>query len=130
VVIQQALDLGMALIDSADAYRPYTNEQLVGRALADGRRERAVLATKVGPVCDDPDGPASANSSSGWGRNARREHIRAVRSERRPFAVDLLYGDQVRAQRTISRFAITPADVDRRLGSVGLRWNLDQMGPR
>lgn len=54
----------------------------------------------------------------------------AARSERRPFAVDLLYSDQVGAQRTISRFAITPADEDRWLGSVALHWNLDQMGPR
>jgi hypothetical protein len=53
----------------------------------------------------------------------------AARSERRPFAVDLLYSDQVGAQRTISRFAITPAHEDRWLGSVGLHWNLDQMGP-
>ena len=47
-VIHQALDLGMTLIDTADAYGPYTNEELVGRALAGGHRERAVLATKVG----------------------------------------------------------------------------------
>ena len=33
-VIHQALDLGMTLIDTADAYGPYTNEELVGRALA------------------------------------------------------------------------------------------------
>ena len=33
-VIHQALDLGMTLIDTADAYGPYTNEELVGRALS------------------------------------------------------------------------------------------------
>ena len=56
--------------------------------------------------------------------------LRAARSERRGFAVDLLYSDQVGAQRTISRFAITPAGEDRWLGNVGLHWNLDQTGPR
>jgi aryl-alcohol dehydrogenase-like predicted oxidoreductase len=49
-VIHQALDLGMTFLDTADVYGPYTNEELVGRALAGGRRERAVLATKVGMV--------------------------------------------------------------------------------
>ncbi|WP_328370202.1 aldo/keto reductase [Streptomyces sp. NBC_00457] len=49
-VIHQALDLGVTFLDTADVYGPYTNEELVGRALAGGRRERAVLATKVGMV--------------------------------------------------------------------------------
>ena len=51
-VIQRALDLGMDLIDTADMYGPFTNEEVVGRALAD-RRDRAVLATKVGLVVED-----------------------------------------------------------------------------
>jgi aryl-alcohol dehydrogenase-like predicted oxidoreductase len=51
-VIHQALDLGITLIDTADAYGPYTNEELVGRGLAGGRRSRAVLATKVGLITD------------------------------------------------------------------------------
>ncbi|MGO4426989.1 aldo/keto reductase, partial [Streptomyces sp. MCAF7] len=54
-VIHQALDLGVTLIDTADVYGPYTNEELVGRALT-GRRDRAVLATKVGRVVVDPTG--------------------------------------------------------------------------
>src|SRR6266566_203851 len=58
-VIHAALDLGMTLIDTADAYGPYTNEELVGRALADGHRERAVLATKVGLL---DSGPVVASS--------------------------------------------------------------------
>jgi aryl-alcohol dehydrogenase-like predicted oxidoreductase len=48
----------MTLIDTADAYGPLTNEELVGRALTGGHRERAVLATKVGLVLSD-SGPAS-----------------------------------------------------------------------
>ena len=50
-VIHRAVDLGMTLIDTADVYGPYGNEELVGQApLAGPWRERAVLATKVGLV--------------------------------------------------------------------------------
>ncbi len=76
-VIHQALDLGMTLIDTADAYGPSTNEELVGRALANGYRERAVLATKVGLVSDDINSAAgSGTASPGSGRNGRPEHVR------------------------------------------------------
>jgi aryl-alcohol dehydrogenase-like predicted oxidoreductase len=47
--IQRALDLGIDFIDTAEVYGPYTNEQLVGRALA-GRRDQVVLATKFGLI--------------------------------------------------------------------------------
>src|ERR1700687_1396918 len=47
--IQRAVDLGVNFIDTAEVYGPYTNEQLVGRALA-GRRNEAVLATKFGLI--------------------------------------------------------------------------------
>jgi aryl-alcohol dehydrogenase-like predicted oxidoreductase len=45
--IQRALDLGVTLLDTADMYGPFTNERLVGRAIA-GRRDEVVLATKFG----------------------------------------------------------------------------------
>jgi aryl-alcohol dehydrogenase-like predicted oxidoreductase len=45
--IQRALELGVTLLDTADMYGPFTNEKLVGRAIA-GRREQVVLATKFG----------------------------------------------------------------------------------
>lgn len=45
--IQGALDAGVTLIDTAEVYGPYTNETLVGRAIA-GRREDVVLASKFG----------------------------------------------------------------------------------
>ena len=47
--IRRALDLGINLIDTAEVYGPYTNEELVGRALA-GRRHEVVLATKFGLI--------------------------------------------------------------------------------
>jgi aryl-alcohol dehydrogenase-like predicted oxidoreductase len=74
-VIHQALDLGKTLIDTADVYGPYTNEELVGRALAD-RRDRAVIATKVGMECIDPTGgPGGAPLVR---PNGRPEHVRAA----------------------------------------------------
>src|SRR6185503_20878421 len=45
--IQRALELGVTLLDTADMYGPFTNERLVGRAIAD-RRDDVVLATKFG----------------------------------------------------------------------------------
>jgi aryl-alcohol dehydrogenase-like predicted oxidoreductase len=51
-VIRRALDLGSTLLDTADVYGPFTNEELVGRAIA-GRREDAVVATKCGLIVED-----------------------------------------------------------------------------
>jgi aryl-alcohol dehydrogenase-like predicted oxidoreductase len=76
-VIRQALDLGMTLIDTADAYGPHTNEELVGRALAGGHRERAVLATKVGLLTDSPQAANPRGSSPGASRDGRPEHVQA-----------------------------------------------------
>src|SRR3977135_1373161 len=45
--IHRALELGVDFLDTADMYGPFTNEQLVGRAIA-GRRDSVVLATKLG----------------------------------------------------------------------------------
>ena len=47
--IQRALEMGITFLDTSDMYGPYTNEQLVGKAIA-GKRERVVLATKFGIV--------------------------------------------------------------------------------
>ncbi len=47
--IHRAIDLGVTLIDTAEVYGPYVNEELVGRALQ-GRRDRVVLATKFGMI--------------------------------------------------------------------------------
>ena len=52
--IHRALEFGVNLLDTADAYGPFANEQLVGRAIR-SRRDEVVLATKFGNV-RDPDG--------------------------------------------------------------------------
>ena len=68
--IHRALDIGVTLLDTADMYGPYTNEELVGRAIA-GRRPEAVLATKCGLVVEDPGEYVLR-------RDGRPEHVRAA----------------------------------------------------
>ena len=65
--IHRALDLGVTLLDTADMYGPFTNEELVGRAIA-GRRDEVVLATKFGNV-RGPNGER-------LGINGRPEYVR------------------------------------------------------
>ena len=66
--IHRALDLGVTLFDTSDAYGPHTNERLLGRAVAD-RRDQVLLATKFGLV-RDPDDPTAR------GVNGRPEYVR------------------------------------------------------
>jgi len=56
--IHRAVDLGISFLDTADIYGPFTNEQLVGRAIRD-RRDRVVLATSSA-TCGNRTGPLSA----------------------------------------------------------------------
>jgi aryl-alcohol dehydrogenase-like predicted oxidoreductase len=60
--IHHALDLGITLLDTADMYGPFTNEQLVGKAIKD-RRDRVVLATKFGVVRSEDKGFRGVNGS-------------------------------------------------------------------
>jgi aryl-alcohol dehydrogenase-like predicted oxidoreductase len=60
--IHRALDLGVTHVDTAEIYGPYTNEQLVGRAIK-GRRNQVVLATKFGIVSHYGGGPGNLDSS-------------------------------------------------------------------
>ncbi|MEH2304445.1 aldo/keto reductase [Nostoc sp.] len=53
--IHRALELGVNFLDTADMYGPFTNEQLVGKAIKD-RRDRVVLATKFGNVRTEDGG--------------------------------------------------------------------------
>ena len=55
-IIHRALDAGINFIDTADVYSTGESEQIVGQALADGRRDSVVLATKAGlPFGRDPN---------------------------------------------------------------------------
>ncbi len=69
--IHAALDLGVTFLDTSDIYGPYTNEELVGAAIA-GRRDEVVLATKFGIV---PDPQAPTDVSRRW-FDGRPEYVR------------------------------------------------------
>jgi aryl-alcohol dehydrogenase-like predicted oxidoreductase len=60
--IHRALDLGVTLLDTAEMYGPYLNEELLGRALA-GRRDQAVIATKFGTILHRGDGGRGLDGS-------------------------------------------------------------------
>src|ERR1700755_3180346 len=60
--IHRAIDLGVTLIDTAEVYGPYLNEELVGRALK-GRRDQVVLATKFGLISHTGREPGRLDSS-------------------------------------------------------------------
>jgi aryl-alcohol dehydrogenase-like predicted oxidoreductase len=68
-VIHRALDLGCFFLDTADMYGPFTNERLVGRAIA-GRRDEVVLATKFG----NQRGPGGER----LGVNGKPDYVRAA----------------------------------------------------
>jgi aryl-alcohol dehydrogenase-like predicted oxidoreductase len=59
--IRRALDLGVTLIDTAEVYGPFTNEELVGRAIR-VRRDEVVLATKFGWISHVPGGRGGLDS--------------------------------------------------------------------
>ena len=87
--IHRALDLGVTFFDTAEVYGPFTNEDLVGRALA-GRRHEVVIATKFG---------FRIVEGKSAGVDSRPEHIREVaeaslRRLRTDF-IDLLYQHRV-----------------------------------
>jgi len=58
------------------------------------------------------------------------QEVESVIVERRPFTIDVLYGDQEGGQRVISRFIIVPAGDDNWYTQTGRHWNLDRPDPR
>jgi aryl-alcohol dehydrogenase-like predicted oxidoreductase len=89
--IRRALDLGINFLDTADMYGPFTNEELVGKAI-EGRREQVVLATKFGIVRDSND-PTSrgVNGKPDYVRKACEGSLRRLGVE----TIDLYYQHRV-----------------------------------
>lgn len=87
--IHRALELGCTFLDTADAYGPYTNEELVGRAIK-GRRDEVVLATKFGIVRHD-DGRRSINGRPEYVRASCEGSLRRLAVE----TIDLYYQHRV-----------------------------------
>ncbi|QMU69723.1 aldo/keto reductase [Streptacidiphilus sp. P02-A3a] len=87
--LHHALELGVTLIDTAEVYGPYTNEELVGRALK-GRRDQVVLATKFGMISHSgrEGGPDSSPASI---RTAVEGSLKRLGTDR----IDLYYQHRV-----------------------------------
>jgi aryl-alcohol dehydrogenase-like predicted oxidoreductase len=89
--IHRAIELGVTLLDTAEAYGPYDNEELVGRAVA-GRRDEVEIATKFG-FAINPEDPRS-RGTDGSPENARRvcdESLRRLGTDH----IDLYYQHRV-----------------------------------
>jgi aryl-alcohol dehydrogenase-like predicted oxidoreductase len=103
--IHRALELGVTLFDTAEVYGPYTNETLLGRALA-GRRDRAIIATKFG---------WEIGTKGRGGLDSRPSHIReAVEGSLRRLNtdhIDLLYQHRVDPQVPIEDVVGTMAEL-------------------
>lgn len=72
--IHRALELGLNFLDTSDMYGPFTNEELVGRAIK-GKRQKVIVATKFGIMRSKP-------AKDGWapitGINGRPEYVRSA----------------------------------------------------
>ena len=101
-IIHRALDAGVNFIDTADVYAQGESEEIVGKALTEGRRDEVVLATKFhGPMGDDPNQQGSS----------RRWIIREVEDSLRRLNTDWIDLYQVHRPRT-------DTDVEETLGAL------------
>ena len=88
--IHRALDLGVTLIDTAEIYGPFTNEELVGKAIKD-RRDEVVLATKFGSISHAGGGAWNLDSSPANIRTAVEGSLRRLGTDH----IDLYYQHRV-----------------------------------
>ncbi len=95
-LIRRAVDLGVTLFDTAEAYGPFMSEELLGEALQGSARDRVVVSTKFGFNID------LATGERRGGVNSRPDHIRRVVEAQlrrlRTDRIDLLYQHRVDPQ--------------------------------
>lgn len=84
--IDRALELGVTLLDTAEGYGPFRNEQLLGKALA-GRREAAVVATKTGIEFTDEGALRGHNGTPDYIRRSAERSLRHLGTDH----IDLYY---------------------------------------
>jgi aryl-alcohol dehydrogenase-like predicted oxidoreductase len=92
--LHRAMELGVTFFDTAEAYGPYTNEELLARAFQ-GKRDRVVIATKFGFAFDERAGLAGLDSRPAHVREAVEGSLRRLQTDH----IDLLY--QHRVDRTV-----------------------------
>lgn len=106
-LLRGAVDRGLTFFDTAEAYGPFTNEELVGEAL-EPVRDQVVIATKFGFDIDP-------QTSARRGRSSRPDHIRAVVDDAlkrlRTDRIDLLYQHRVDPDVPIEDVAATVAEL-------------------
>ena len=104
--IHQALDLGINFLDTADMYGPFTNEELVGRAIRD-RREEVILATKFGIVRTSDPKARGINGKPEYVRSACEASLRRLGVDR----IDLYYQHRVDPNTPIEDTVAAMADL-------------------
>jgi aryl-alcohol dehydrogenase-like predicted oxidoreductase len=88
--IHRALDLGVTFLDTAETYGPFTNEELLGRAIKD-RRDEVVLATKFGRISHARGGARILDSSPANIRTAAEGSLKRLGTDH----IDLYYQHRV-----------------------------------
>jgi len=88
--IHRAIELGVTFLDTADMYGPFTNEELIGRAIAD-RRDAVVIATKFGNVRDADGTSHGIDGSPAYVRRACEASLRRLGVDH----IDLYYQHRV-----------------------------------
>jgi aryl-alcohol dehydrogenase-like predicted oxidoreductase len=94
--IHRALELGVTLLDTADMYGPFTNEELVRRAIA-GQRDRVVIATKFANVRGDDGSFLGVRGDPAYVREACEASLRRLGVDQ----IDLYYQHRVDPQTPI-----------------------------
>ncbi|MBI3214329.1 MAG: aldo/keto reductase [Mycobacterium sp.] len=115
--IHRAIDLGVTLIDTAEVYGPYVNEELVGRALA-GHRDKVVLATKFGMISHTGRAAGTLDSSPASIRTAVEGSLRRLGTDH----IDLYYQHRVDPDTPIEDTIATLADLvaEGKIAHIGL----------
>jgi len=117
-VMHRALDLGLSFLDTADVYGPFTNETLVGKAIA-GRRDQVFLATKFG-IVRDPANPKARGISGkpDYVRTSCENSLKRLGVER----IDLYYQHRIDRSTSIEDTVGAMATLVRagKIGHIGL----------
>jgi aryl-alcohol dehydrogenase-like predicted oxidoreductase len=106
--IRRALDLGITFLDTADMYGPFTNERLVGRAVA-GRRDEVVVATKFGNVRGPNGERLGISGKPDYVRQACEASLKRLRVD----TIDLYYQHRVDPETPIEDTVGAMADLVR-----------------
>jgi aryl-alcohol dehydrogenase-like predicted oxidoreductase len=116
--LHRAIEMGITFFDTADMYGPFTNEELVGRAIK-GKRDRIVLATKFGIVRDTSDpGKRSINGSPDYVRKSCEASLRRLQVDH----IDLFYQHRVDPETPIEDTVGAMAELvkEGKVGHIGL----------